>query len=332
MTFQLRYLTEEQVEDFVAQSNTSAMQVPAKAPTPAAPAPAPAPPTYSASTLINSAEATDSLNRKSPGNTNSNSTVDDSAKLGHAVAMSDARGTSSLNPGHGVRSVTEATVLFNGMDIDARVPGPYDNKLTPKLKDIKSSTGMNTDDLSPTKSTARITTGEKSKFGLDRSHAKREARDGLKTAQNVMDDGGVKNVISSTMEGLMDSVYFKISSLVEEYTNQDVEKAATGPVKHSAIPRGQGVQPGNHTAQTQRMVGQVANVVDDKAAAKASVRNATMPTKTRDYAAEHTTGLKSNQYAQKYETDSVHANTQAQKEERKGAEAAQAAEAQGQGQ
>ncbi len=280
--------------------------------------------------IIRTSEVTDDLNRTSSGNPKPNPTANDASKVERTLNAETVRDTKLNSRTPFNAQITEAENIVMGVNIDARIPGKFDNNLTKKLNDVGINIGVSKSDVSASDNAVKtgeknITTGTKASFGLGRSDAKRQAKDGLKTAQDVP---GADDIKSSTMT-LSDSAYLKIGYLIEEYTNQDVENAAKGPVKHSSVPKGQGVQPGVHTAQTQRMVSQVNDVSDDKMKARGSIRNATMPEVNQDYAAEHTTGLKTNQYAQKYSTDALNAQTRTAKEERKSAEA-EAQQSQGQ--
>ncbi len=329
MSFKARYLGEatgqtitdemNKANDFVTGANAGAVQAPTGTPPP--PPTVQAAPALSASTLIKSSEATDDLNRSSVGNPKPNPTPNDASQKARAVDTEQIRANKDSSRTPGNVNLAES-ITFNGVDIDARIRGPFANNLTQKLKDVGLNTGMSTFDLSPAVSASKnITTGEKSKFGLDRSHAKREAKDGLKTGQNVPGREDVKNTMM-----LSDSTYFKIISLVEEYTNQDVENASKGPVKHTSVPKGQGVQPGTHTAQAMAQTKTMNDITEDKMQKNAQLRKMTAPEVDKDYAAEHTSGIKSNQYAQKYSTDAMNAQTRAQKEERKSTEAQQSQE------
>ncbi len=265
--------------------------------------------------IIKTSEAEDDLNRSSVGNQKPNPTANDAAKSDRVLSTEGIRSTreSSRTPFN--VNITESISI----DIDARIPGPFDNKLTAKLKSVGLNTGVSKTDVSPGSDSAKtgqknINSGTKASFTLGANDAGKQAKDGLKTAMNVPGKEDVKKTM------MTDSTIIKIAKLVEEYTNADVQ-STSGPVKHSSVPKGQGVQPGNHANQSMAQTRAMNDISEDKMDKATSLRKMTAPEVGRDYAAEHTTGLKADQYKSKYQTDATNAQTSAQREERLSSEA-----------
>ncbi len=315
MSFKTRYLGEatgpeiQQGQDFVAAANAGAKKA---TPAPAAPTtPNVASPIAPQQSYIKAAEATKDFTAKTTDN--------DAQAVDNATKSLDIRNDRMSSLSKGVSGAVQEATIFNGLDINARIPGRFDNGLTAKLKNAGIDTGMKKSDFSATDSANKagenhVTQGTKTSFGLGRSDLSRNAKDGLKTAQNAPGSEDVMGTMT-----LNASTYFKIGKLVEEYTTADVENSSKGPVKHAALPKGSGVQPGNHSNDMARMNSDMNAANDDSNRMRAATVKATMPEPDIDPAATKTTGLKMSQYGQKYATDSQNAQTSAQREERLGA-------------
>jgi hypothetical protein len=218
--------------------------------------------------IIKATEATDDMNIAAKGNP----TPNDADKMNRTLQNQDRSDAkwSSNTPFNS--NLQEAEVA--GIDLDARIPGKYDNQLSKRLKEIGINTGFDkkaltqTPDTKEKKGNAKVTTGTKASFGLGRSDAKRQARDGLKT--------GTKEIDKATL--LTASAYLKIGELVEEYTSIDAQRAGKTPGSAPKIRQeGFGVKVANKTQQTQEMVRNMNAVIDDKMKRRMALTKQTMP-------------------------------------------------------
>ncbi len=271
---------------------------------------APAQPVQS---IVRSGEAVDDLNRSSVGNVKPNPTANDADKVERVLDTTRMRADSRSS----VKPFNESTLMEAGdINLDKKILPPYANMLTKKLDGIGLNTGVRKSDVDARSQNTKtghgnITSGQKSSQTYIKNQPKHEAKTGLKDGMHNIP--GADEVKRSTKLQLS-SVYFKIGKLVEEYTNADVE--SKGPVKHAPIPKGLGVQPGNHSNQSLAQTKAMNDITEDKMDKAAGMRKMTSPEVNQDYAAAHTTGLKADQYKTKYATDSLNAQTSAQREDR----------------
>ncbi len=317
MSFKSRYITEaatagsitteiQKATDFVNSANANAtnrsspIQVnPVAASTVIAPG----------QSMIKATGAINDLNRSSAGDPKPNPTSNDESKADRVLSNESIRANreSSQTP----FSIRESTLLEN-IDIEARIPGPFDNNLTKTLKKAGINTNTEKADLSAklnaSKSGERnINQGTKTSFTLGARDAGRQAKDSLKTAQNVPDNSDIKKATV-----LNDSAFLKIGELVQEYTAMDVERSASGPVKQKVKQGGQGVQPVNHTAYSATQTKTMNDITEDKMDRASSNRKMTSP----DTSADPKWGSHLDKSNIVHQADQVDAATRAQKEER----------------
>ncbi len=261
--------------------------------------------------ILRSEEAGDDLNRSSAGNIKPNPTVDDADKMARTVSRANtlAVSNSSRTPAGAITEATDTTGVYT--------PGPYANSLTQRLRDVGINSGFQkeiTDSGEAQNATGEknITSGTKASLSLGRSDISRQAKDGLNTASNIPGAGDVKQ---ATMES---SVLIRINNLLMEYTNMDVKWGANSPGSRASnrTINVHGVEPVNHTTQTQSMVRNMGKAIETKADIREQNRKQTMPEPKQDHAATKTGGIHMQRSSIVHKADEANAQVRQEREQR----------------
>ncbi len=252
-----------------------------------------------------------------------NPTIDDATKVDTTLKNDRINSTKNSSRTPFNAPITEAENIINGINIDSRIPGKFDNGLTKRLKNVGLNIGISKTDLSTAANASKageknVTTGTKSSLGLGRSDTTRNAKDGLKTAQSVPGTNEIKKTM--TTESFIASL-LKINILIEEYTNNDVQQSGKIPGNRDQTSKFQGVQPGFHQKAAGEQDQRMNAVTDDKARIRAGNRAATMPEPDTDSAMEKTGGIHMQRSSIVHGADEQNAQTRAAAEERRQAQA-----------
>ncbi len=251
-----------------------------------------------------------------------NPTIDDATKVDTTLKNDRINSTRNSSRTPFNAPITEAENIINGINIDSRIPGKFDNGLTKRLKNVGLNSGVSKTDLSISSNASKageknVTTGTKSSLGLGRSDITRNAKDGLKTAQSVPGTSDIKKAMTESFI----SALFKINTLIEEYTNNDVQQSGKIPGNRDQTSKFQGVQPSFRPEAAGKQDERMNAVIDDKARIRAANRAATMPEPDTDSAMEKTGGIHMQRSSIVHGADEQNAQTRAAAEERRQAQA-----------